>query len=98
VIIVNTKEDPAQVRKRLGLKGCRVFTVDGSGISLETLGKNIPNTPMLGAMVKATGLLDFDKMLEDTRDKLAKKFRGRPEIVDGNVNCITRAAQEVKSE
>jgi pyruvate ferredoxin oxidoreductase gamma subunit len=98
VIIVNTKEDPAQVRKRLGLKGCRVFTVDGSGISLDTLGKNIPNTPMLGAMVKATGLLDFDKMLEDTRDKLAKKFRGRPEIVDGNVNCITRAAQEVKSE
>lgn len=97
-IIVNTPEGPAAVRKRLKLKAGRVFTVDASKISLETLGMVIPNTPMLGAMVRATGLLDFHKMLEDTRDKLAKKFRDRPEIVEGNVNCINRAYQEVRSE
>jgi len=98
VLIVNTTDDPAKVREKLGLKGCRVFTVDASGISLETLGMSIPNTPMLGAMVKATGLLDFDKMLEDTKNKLTKKFRGRPEIVEGNLNCIIRASQEVRAE
>jgi pyruvate ferredoxin oxidoreductase gamma subunit len=97
-IIVNTSEDPAQVREKLGLVGRKIFTVDASGISLATLGMNIPNTPMLGAMVKATGLLDFNRMLEDTKSKLAKKFRDRPEVVEGNVNCITRAAREVKSE
>lgn len=98
VIIVNTPEEPASVRKRLNLKGSKVFTVDASKISLETLGKNIPNTPMLGAMVRATGLLDFEKMLDDTKSKLAKKFRDRPEVIEGNVNCITRAAREVRSE
>jgi len=97
-IIVNTAESPTEVRKRLKLKGRKVFTVDASKISLETLGKVMPNTPMLGAMVRATGLLDFDKMLEDTKNKLEKKFRDRPEIVEGNVKCINRAYQEVRSE
>ncbi len=98
ILIVNTPESPRDTRKRLKLKDCRVFTVDASKISLETLGKNIPNTPMLGAMVKVTGLLDFERMLEDTESKLTKKFRGRPEIIEGNMACIKRAAQEVRSE
>jgi pyruvate ferredoxin oxidoreductase gamma subunit len=98
ILIVNTPESPKEIRKRLKLTDRRVFTVDASKISLETLGKNIPNTPMLGAMVKITGLLDFQKMLEDTESKLTKKFRGRTEIVEGNMACIKRAAQEVKSE
>jgi pyruvate ferredoxin oxidoreductase gamma subunit len=98
ILIVNTPESPKEIRKRLKLADHRVFTVDASKISLETLGKNIPNTPMLGAMVKITGLLDFQKMLEDTETKLTKKFRGRTEIVEGNMACIKRAAQEVKSE
>jgi pyruvate ferredoxin oxidoreductase gamma subunit len=97
-IVVNTPESPAEVRKRLKLKGRKVFTVDASKISLDTLGKVIPNTPMLGAMVKATKVLDFDRMLEDTKDKLSKKFRDRPEIIEGNVSCMQRAYEEARSE
>jgi len=97
-IVVNTPERPAEVRKRLKLKGRKVFTVDASKISLDTLGKVIPNTPMLGAMVKATEVLDFERMLEDTKNKLSKKFRDRPEIIEGNVNCMRRAYKEVRSE
>ncbi len=97
-IVVNTPESPAEVRKRLKLKGRKVFTVDASKISLDTLGKVIPNTPMLGAMVKATEVLDFERMLEDTKSKLSKKFRDRPEIIEGNVSCMRRAYEEVRSE
>lgn len=97
-LIVNTTQSPAEVREQLGLKGVKIFTVDASGISRATIGREIPNTPMMGALVKATGLLDFDHMLRDTEDKLKKKFASKPEIVKGNVEAIKRAYSEVKGE
>lgn len=98
LLIVNTTQAPAQVRQQLGLKGAKVFTVDASGISRATIGRDIPNTPMLGALVKASGMLDFNSMLQDTEDKLKKKFASKPEMVQGNVAAIKRAYSEVKGE
>jgi Pyruvate/2-oxoacid:ferredoxin oxidoreductase gamma subunit len=37
-------------------------------------------------------------LLEDTKNKLSKKFAGRPKIVEGNINAIKKAYQEVKGE
>lgn len=97
-IIVNTRQCPADVRQQLKLKGARVFTVDASGISKATIGREIPNTPMMGALAKVSALLDFDSMLKDTEDKLKKKFASKPEIVKGNLEAIKRAYNEVVGE
>lgn len=97
-IIVNTSEAPSKVRQNLNLKGRKIFTVDASKISTETIGKDIPNTPMLGALIKASALLDFDLMLTDLKKKLQKKFASKPEVVEGNLNAIKRAYEEVKGE
>lgn len=98
VIIINTGKCPADIRKELGIPGgIKVFTVDASGISKETIGREIPNTPMLGAFVKATGMLDFKEMMEDTTKKLEKKFKNKPEVVAGNIKAIERAYAEVRS-
>lgn len=96
-IIINTHEPASKFRKILNLNGQKLFTVDASKIAQETIGRNIPNTPMMGALVKATGLLDFQSMLEDTKKKLEKKFRNRPEVVEGNVQAIQRAYDEVQA-
>lgn len=98
VLVVNTNLTPADIRKQLNLKAGKIFTVDASGISKETIGRDIPNTPMLGALIKATGLLDFTLMLKDTEDKLKKKFIAKPEVVKGNIEAIKRAYEEVKGE
>ena len=99
VVIVNTASTAAEMRQRLGLNGSvKLFTIDASKIARETIGRDIPNTPMLGALVKATGLLTFDTVMEDTRRKLEKKFRSRPEIIEGNLKAIERAYNEIKSE
>ncbi|MDD5137027.1 MAG: 2-oxoacid:acceptor oxidoreductase family protein, partial [Candidatus Omnitrophica bacterium] len=74
----------------------KVFTVDASTISKETIGREIPNTPMLGALIKATGILDFKSMIEDMRKKLEKKFKTKPEVIEGNLKAIERAYNEVK--
>lgn len=98
IIIINTDKAPAVIRKEMGIPDMmRVYTVDASTISKDTIGREIPNTPMLGALIKATGILDFNEMLNDTRKKLEKKFKSKPDIIEGNMKAIERAYNEVKS-
>ncbi|MCC6443838.1 MAG: 2-oxoacid:acceptor oxidoreductase family protein [Armatimonadetes bacterium] len=96
VLIVNTPLSPDGLRGKLNLNGQKLYTVDASRISKETIGREIPNTPMLGALAKATGLLDFESMLENTRHRMEKKFRNRPEVIEGNVQAIKRAYEEAQ--
>lgn len=95
ILIVNTPLSPEEMKKKMGYPG-KVYTVDASRIAVETIGKDIPNTPMIGALVKVTGILKIEEVLEDTKKKLEKKFRNRPEIIEGNLNAIKRAYKEVK--
>jgi pyruvate ferredoxin oxidoreductase gamma subunit len=98
IIIINTEKSPRVIREELKLAGnVKVFTVDASTISKEAIGRDIPNTPMLGALVKATALIDFNEMVSDTRKKLEKKFKSNPEVIEGNIKAIERAYKEVKS-
>lgn len=96
VMLINTPQPPAEIRKRLKWNGKKLYTVDASAIAQATIRRNVPNTPMMGALVKVTGLMNFENMLKDTQHKMEKKFKNRPEIVEGNVNAIRRAYEEVK--
>ena len=97
ILLINTEKSPDDIRKTFNIAGAiKVFSVDASKISKETIGRDIPNTPMLGALIKATGILDFKEMVEDTRKKLEKKFKSKPEIIEGNLKAIERAYNEVK--
>ena len=95
-IVVNTTMTPAELREKLSLKGRKVYTIDATGIALKNLGKAIPNTPMIGALVKATGMLRIEGVTEDFKHKFHNKFR--EDIVAGNVNAIMDAYNEVKGE
>ena len=95
-ILVNTMRSPSEIRRQLnGYKG-RVCTVDAATISLETIGKNIPNTPMLAAIVKVSGVIDKDKFLGDMRESFGHKFRTKPEVIDGNMKALSMAMDQVK--
>lgn len=97
-LLINTEKSPIDIKKIFNIPAnLKVFTVDASTISKETIGREIPNTPMLGALIKATGILDFNEMLEDTKKKLEKKFKSKPEVIQGNIKAIERAYNEVKS-
>ena len=96
IIVINTTETKEAMKKKLGLTTQQVFAVDASRIAKETLKRDIPNTPMLGALIKATGILKLDSMLESVREKLAKKFPNQPDLVDKNIEAIKRAYEEVE--
>lgn len=96
ILIVNTTETPKQLREQISLVGRTLYTVDASKISRETIGRDVPNTPLLGALIKVTGLISLENMLLDTRKKLEKKFRHKPEVIEGNLKAIERAYKEIK--
>jgi pyruvate ferredoxin oxidoreductase gamma subunit len=97
ILLVNTAESPEALRTRLGLPATvRVYTVDASTIALETVGRDVPNTPMLGALARVTGVLELEPMLEAIRSKLSAKFRGQDKLVEDNLKSIRRAYEEVK--
>jgi len=96
MILLNSSRDPEEFKQRLDFNG-RVFTVDASNISLETIGRDIPNTPMMGALIKITSILDIEEVLNDIKHKLEIKFRNKPEIVEGNLKAVKQAYDCVKS-
>lgn len=97
-LLVNTSKSPKEIRTELNLCGRRVFTVDASQIASETIGRPIPNTPMLGALVKVAKIIDFDLLLADTKVRLEKKFKNKPKVIAGNTEAIQRAYREVLGE
>ncbi len=96
VVVVNSPETPQQVRARLGLTSdqVKVFTVDATQIAMETLKRDIPATLMLGAIVRAAGLVKLEHVIETVLEKLGEKLR--PEVVEANVTALRRAYDEVK--
>lgn len=71
----------------------RVYVVDCIQISLDTIKRAIPNTPMLGAFVKVSGMFELDYFLENMK-RVLSKFPQK--IIDSNMDAITRAYNEVK--
>jgi len=94
VLIVNTDEPPAKVREMVDFHTGKVFTVNATKIALETLGREITNTPMLGALAKATGLLTIEDLVAQTRKQFGDKFG--VEVVKRNVEAVEQAAREVQ--
>jgi pyruvate ferredoxin oxidoreductase gamma subunit len=73
-----------------------VFTVDASVISMDTIGRHLPNTPMLGALSKATSIVELDSLVDNFRENYSKKFS--PKVIEGNVEAMKRGFNEVKGE
>jgi pyruvate ferredoxin oxidoreductase gamma subunit len=95
-LIVNTPDSPAEMRKKMGLRGRKIFTVDATKIALDTMGRAIPNTPMMAALIRVTGLLRLENILRQIEKALGKKFVAK--VVEGNLEAVKRAYEEVRGE
>lgn len=95
-IVINSTKSPEEIRPLLrGYKG-KICTIDARTISIDTLGKYFPNTPMLGAIVKVSEVVNEEEFLKDMVEGFKEKFKHKPEVVEGNINALERSMQEVK--
>jgi len=93
VLIANTSQGVEDVRRLTGFKG-RIVVLDAVKIALEELGKPITNTAMLGAIEKATNMVDYEELKKHLYEHFVHDL-GK-DIADKNINAFVRAYNEVK--
>jgi len=94
-IVINTTKNAEEILPLLkNFKG-NVYTIDARTISIEALGKYFPNTPMLAAIVKVSGVMTDSELLSDMQSSFKHKFAKKPEVIDGNMKALELALQKV---
>ena len=95
-IVINTAKSPEEIRSALGGYKGKVCTIDAKVISTECLGRYFPNTPMLAAIVKVSGVIGDDAFVKDMETSLSHKFASKPQVIKGNMDAVKRSLSEVK--
>ena len=94
IILFNTTMTAEEARRAVGAPdSMRVAVVDASGIALATIKRDMPNTPIVGALAKVSGLFPLDLVEERLKITFGKKFS--QEMVEANLESCSRAYKEV---
>ncbi len=96
VFIVNTTESPDFIKNKLGVSGAVVYTVDATGIALDSIGRSIPNMPMIGALLAVNDMMTVDDLKASLVKQLGSKFSQK--VIEGNLVAVERASKELVSE
>lgn len=94
-IVINTTKSKETISKMLNGYSGKVYTIDARKISMDTLGKYFPNTPMLAAIVKVSGIMTDEQLLEDMKGSFKHKFAKKPEVIEGNMKALELALQSI---
>ena len=95
IFVINTALNPSEIGDKLDLTGNTVFCVDATKISIEELGRPMPNMPMVGALLKATGCISMETLKSNVEKKFGASLGER--VAQGNIRAIQRAHEEVRS-
>ena len=60
------------------------------------MGKNFPNTPMLAATVKVSGVVDPEQFVTNMEASFKHKFATKPQVIAGNMTVLTQSMEEVQ--
>ena len=88
--------DKTLLKEKLKGYSGAIYKIDARKISMETLGRYFPNTPMLAAIVKVSGIMTDKELLNDMEGSFKHKFAKKPEVIEGNMKALKMALQEVK--
>lgn len=97
-IVINTDKSKEEIKPLLRGYNGAVYTVDARKISVSTLGKYFPNSPMLAAAVAVSGVMPKDKFIEDMRSSYQHKFAKKPEVIEGNMQALIQTFESLKED
>lgn len=95
-IIINTTLDSNKLKEKLKGYSGSIYKIDARKISMESLGKYFPNTPMLAAIVKVGNIMPEDVFLNDMISSFEHKFSKKPEVIEGNMKALKMALNEIE--
>ena len=94
-IVINTTKSPDYLKKVLKGYSGDIYTIDAREISMKTLGRYFPNTPMLAAIVKVSNIMNDEDFIKDMEGSFKHKFAKKPEVIAGNMEAIKMALNKV---
>ncbi len=95
-IVINSTKDSEEIKRNLkGYEG-EIYKIDARKISMETLGKYFPNTPMLAAIVKVSKIMTDEQLLNDMKGSFKHKFAKKPEVIEGNMKALEMALNSIE--
>ena len=95
-IIINSDKGPEAFKDKLKDYKGKIYTIDARKISMETLGRYFPNTPMLAAIVKVANILDDETFINAMDKSFNHKFKTKPAVIAPNMEAVKLALKEVK--
>ena len=95
-IVINTTKSPEYLKSVLKGYSGDIYTIDARKVSVETIGKYFPNTPMLAAIVKVSKIMSDEDFLKDMEGSFKHKFAKKPDVIDGNMQALKMALNEIK--
>lgn len=96
-IVINSARPAAELRPLLGGYTGGVYAIDARRISEQFLGGYFPNTPMLSAIVQVSQVLEPGRFIADMEASFRHKFAAKPDVIQGNMNCLIQSMKEVHS-
>ena len=94
--MINSAKAPASLRPLLRGWTGRVGVIDARRISEEHLGGYFPNTPMLAAIVRVSGVIGEEEFIKDMEGSFKHKFASKPQVIEGNMRALKRSLEEVQ--
>jgi len=94
ILLVNTNQSPEIYRAKLPSFHGKIATVDATQIALDCIGRPIPNIPIMGALIRVSGIVSLEDLEPRLRHKFSAKFS--EQVVEGNVKALKRGYEEVK--
>lgn len=86
IAIINSSKDKKDIK--INMPKENVFVIDATAIALESIGKNIVNTTILGAFAKATKLISLEGLKKAIQEKFKEKSAS---IIEKNIKAIETA-------
>jgi len=85
IAVINTKKPHEVMKSEMAVD--KIATVDAMGIAREVLGLPIVNTTMIGALLKATGLVTLESLTEPMEERFGK-------VAAKNIKTMRKAYDE----
>ena len=95
IYIINTSDSAEKLKRRFKNKNLKIYTFDATKIALHKLGKNIPNMPVAGAVVKLSKIVSIDSVIKRLKGRFEKKL-GK-ELTEKNVEALKQGYQEIRN-
>ncbi len=85
-LVINTRRPLKDIEAEFG-SNWQLAIIDATTIARELLGVNIVNTTMIGALIRVTGVVRLDSLIEPLKERFGH-------LAEKNINTMKKAYEE----